>query len=535
MERREFLFPALILFLGVVLRLWLLDIKPPHFDEGINGWFCDQMAIKGFYAYDPTNYHGPLHFYVLYVFLQLFGRNLWALRLPVVIVSSVTIFWLFLFRPFFGRAISWGAALGMAISPAFVFYNRYSIHETWLVFFLVLSFWGFLGVSRTASPGYWWGLVLGIAGMILTKETFIVHAVSFLVAYAILFVLRRFSRTPAQLSHEKRKIPLTHLCGSTFVGLFLIVFFYSGNFRNWEGLIALLQSFSPWTKTAVDAAGHAKTDYDLIPILPLFPAFKVNWYWLKLLSVYEWFGLAGFLFSFRFWFGGNQTLRLLAIYSLGVLAIYSLIPYKTPWCIISIEWPFLFFGAALLVWIAKQSRKWVAIAVALPLFAQSAWATVRLNFFKFDDPKQMFVYVQTFRDYRKLIDPILEKARREPDQYGNMKGLILLSSYFPIPWLLGEFSDIGYYNSGDRWPKKKDADFVVVDSDLARELEKSLTDRYFTVPFHLRDGMDECRAYFRYETFKDIFSNRKPEFDPANPSPAKVEEDSDDDMGPSSE
>ena len=38
------------------------------------------------------------------------------------------------------------------------------------------------------------------------------------------------------------------------------------------------------------------------------------------------------------------------------------------------------------------------------------------------------------------------------------------------------------------------------------ELEKGLKDRYFTKDFQLRDGMDECRAYFRYETFQGHFS-----------------------------
>ena len=56
--------PWLILGLAVFLRFFLLGIKPPHFDEGINGWFVDQMMKNGFYKYDPTNYHGPLHFYV---------------------------------------------------------------------------------------------------------------------------------------------------------------------------------------------------------------------------------------------------------------------------------------------------------------------------------------------------------------------------------------------------------------------------------------------------------------------------------------
>ena len=95
MVKRQLLVPTLILLLAAITRLAFLDIKPPHFDEGINGWFCDQMAKNGYYSYDPNNYHGPLHFYVLFTSLMAFGRNLWALRLPVVLVSLFTIFGFF--------------------------------------------------------------------------------------------------------------------------------------------------------------------------------------------------------------------------------------------------------------------------------------------------------------------------------------------------------------------------------------------------------------------------------------------------------
>src|ERR1039457_1033181 len=84
--------PWLIVALGALLPFFLLGIKPPHFDEGINGWFVDQMVKNGFYKYDPTNYHGPLHFYVLFLSQTLLGRSIWALRLPVVLVSTFSIY-----------------------------------------------------------------------------------------------------------------------------------------------------------------------------------------------------------------------------------------------------------------------------------------------------------------------------------------------------------------------------------------------------------------------------------------------------------
>src|SRR2546428_3166102 len=98
--------PWLIIGLAAFLRFFLLGMKPPHFDEGINGWFVDQMVKTGFYKYDPTNYHGPLHFYVLLLSQTLFGRNLWALRLAGWAVSITSVLLTLKFVPVFGRTLS---------------------------------------------------------------------------------------------------------------------------------------------------------------------------------------------------------------------------------------------------------------------------------------------------------------------------------------------------------------------------------------------------------------------------------------------
>src|SRR5205809_1956936 len=164
--------PWLILGLAVFLRFFLLDIKPPHFDEGINGWFVDQMMKNGFYRYDPTNYHGPLHFYVLLLSESLFGRNLWALRLPVVLVSIGCVWLSLKFEPLVGRTVSRIAALAMAVSPGFVFYGRYSMHVAWLALFSMMFVLGLLGLWRRGTLTYLWYAGAGLTGIILTKETY---------------------------------------------------------------------------------------------------------------------------------------------------------------------------------------------------------------------------------------------------------------------------------------------------------------------------------------------------------------------------
>src|SRR5437660_4151757 len=188
--------PWLIVGLAAFLRFLLLGMKPPHFDEGINGWFVDQMVKNGFYKYDPTNYHGPLHFYVLFLSQTLFGRNLWALRLPVVLVS-ISCVWLTLkFELFVGRTVSRLAALAMAVSPGFVFYGRYSIHEVWLLLFSMLFILGLLGLWQRGTVNYLWCAGMGLAGMILTKETYIIHVGCAVIAAVVTWISHKLARVP---------------------------------------------------------------------------------------------------------------------------------------------------------------------------------------------------------------------------------------------------------------------------------------------------------------------------------------------------
>src|SRR6476620_8429459 len=159
--------PWLIVAFAAALRFFLLGMKPPHFDEGINGWFVDQMVKNGFYRYDPTNYHGPLHFYILFVCQTLLGRNIWAIRLPVVLASIFAVFLTLRFEPFVGRKVSRLAAFLMAISPGFLFYGRYGIHEVWLLVSSMFFILGLFGLWHRGTVNYLWCVGMGLAGMIL--------------------------------------------------------------------------------------------------------------------------------------------------------------------------------------------------------------------------------------------------------------------------------------------------------------------------------------------------------------------------------
>jgi uncharacterized protein (TIGR03663 family) len=500
----------LILGLATVLRVLFLDIKPPHFDEGINGWFVDQMVKDGFYRYDPTNYHGPLHFYILFLSQALFGRNLYALRMPVVLASIGAVWLALKYDRVIPRPVARLAALAMAVSPGFIFYGRYSIHEVWLLLFSMMFVFGLLGLWREGTLSYLWFTGMGIAGMILTKETYIIHLgcalLALPIAYASTMIVDVEDSKPA--AQKWSSVDLAIVC---LTGIGAIVFFYSGTFFHWSGVKDLFRTFHAWFETGSSGHGHEKPWY----------------YWLELIARYEWpvcagLVLCGVTFLFR-----TLTLRFLAIMGVGTFMAYSIIHYKTPWCIISIIWPLLFaFGGFVLL--VPRTRLFISSVVAALLLIVSLSFTIRLNFFRcssfieanWDSNRPLttnigeffnaepYVYVQTYNDIYKLTTPLLELAHRDPRFY-HLVGHIIRPSPYPLPWILGDFPQVGYYEH-DNNPAKLDADFLLVEESKIDQVEKQLHDSYFTEPLTIRPYQDTSKLYLRVSVFQEIFPGRLP-------------------------
>src|SRR6476661_8318774 len=500
----------LILGLAAALRILFLGIKPPHFDEGINGWFVDQMVKDGFYRYDPTNYHGPLHFYLLFLSQTLFGRNLYALRMPVVLASIGAVWLALKYDRVIPRPVARLAALAMALSPGFIFYGRYSIHEVWLLLFSMMFIFGLLGLWREGTLSYLWFTGMGITGMILTKETYIIHLgcalLALPIAYASTMIVGVEDSKPA--AQKWNYLDLAIVC---LTGIGAIVFFYSGTFFHWNGLKDLFRTFHAWFETGSSGHGHEKAWY----------------YWLELIARYEWpvcagLVLCGVTFLFR-----TLTMRFLAIMGVGTFMAYSIIHYKTPWCIISIIWPLLFaFGGFVLL--VPRTRLVLSSIVASILLIVSLSFAVWLNFFRcssfieanWDRNRPLttnireffnaepYVYVQTYNDIYKLTTPLLELAHRDPRFY-HLVGHIIRPSPYPLPWILGDFPQVGYYEH-DNNPAKLDADFLLVEESKIDQIEKQLHDSYFTEPLTIRPYQDTSKLYLRVSVFQDLFPGRLP-------------------------
>ena len=505
-----------ILLLASLLRLWGLNIKPPHFDEGINGWFVDRMRAEGFYRYDPENYHGPLYFYGLFVFLSLFGRNLWALRLPAVLASIASVWMVLRFDRFFGSRAARLGALALVLSPAAVFYGRYAIHESWFVFSLMLATRGVLGLWKDGRHHDLIALFAGVTLMLLLKETAVIHLGCLAMAAGCLVLWQQLVPSHPSMplaGHRWIGRDLAWCCG---LSLLALVFFYSGAFLHWEGVPDFFRAYAKWFHTGTGEGGHVKTDYQIGPFGFL------NWYWIALMARYEWPALLGLLYALRLVFPAPAMLRYLAITAFGVLLAYSIIPYKTPWCILSILWPFvlLFGGAVGEAWRIRFLRVPAAI-VCIVLLGASLLATLRLNFLHDTDPKEPYVYVQTMPAIAVITEPVLGMAARDPRNHA-MSGQILLESYYPLPWILGEFTRIGYYDKG-AVPAVLDGDFVVALTSNQKLVEGRLKHPYLRRRLDLRDSMEECTVWFRESLFGPWFEGTgHGKADRFAPAPEKV-------------
>jgi len=291
-----------------------------------------------------------------------------------------------------------------------------------------------------------------------------------------------------------------------FVGC--VVFFYSGTFMDMPGLKGLYTAFAAWAQTGKVGNGHEK---------PWF-------YWLKLFGWYEWAACVGLLVAVLTVLPRTpRFIRGLAIYGCGTLVAYSIIHYKTPWCIVSLTWPFLLlFGYGVDFALRKRGSA-VGVLAGTTLVANCC-DMVALNFYRYADASEPYVYVQTFPEVNLLMKPLDELVALNPGNHA-IAGNIIMESYHPLPWLLGDFPNVGYYDD-ESSPDKFDADFLMVDQSRVEEIEEKLHQSYFTAVFRLRDAEDPSKLYLNVKTFQGIFPGRKPDFVPSKDAPAAAGEDS---------
>jgi len=181
--KSRFLFVAIFLAVGagaLAFRLPLLGRRPMHADEAVQARIFRDLWQEGRYVYRPEEFHGPTLPYATLPSAWLGDAETFAETteatnriVPVLFgVGMVLLVWLL--ADGLGRPAAVCAAVLLAVSPAMVFYSRYYIHETLLVFFTLAAIgfgWRWVRTGRLA-----WCLGCGacVGLMQATKETAVI-------------------------------------------------------------------------------------------------------------------------------------------------------------------------------------------------------------------------------------------------------------------------------------------------------------------------------------------------------------------------
>jgi uncharacterized protein (TIGR03663 family) len=429
-----------VLAFAASLRFPDLGIKPLHSDESVNGWFTLKLFFWGRYEYQPADYHGPLLYFVNLVAALLLGPSDESLRLGTAVTGSLTALCLLPARRFLGRSGLLVAGLLLAASPPHVYFSRTCIHEVYLIAATIL--WAACLVRYAAAPddrfARWSSVAAALA--FATKETALLTAASLAGGGLLAWSLGR--RQPGDtregapdpfggrrrndavhdwfLAHPRRFATGLAL----FFGIVVALFTSFGTYL--YGVGAFFQAFLPWYEHGVTGRNQGKP-------FPYFAELLEETMGPLLLVA----AAAAALAMVR----RHRTGLLLLGWAAASFLLYSLIPYKTPWCALNIELPlFLLIGwasgecvlAALHPAVHPALRALSLPVAAVPLlFVPQMVETARLDAAdRYDDDAIEYVYVQTQRGFYDLLRDAFGVA----DAAGAEHGVRVLNVDAKNPW-----------------------------------------------------------------------------------------------------
>jgi uncharacterized protein (TIGR03663 family) len=486
----------LLITLGALaLRSPQLGLRPMHNDEAVNALKIQGLLETGHYAYDPNEHHGPTLYYATLPFVWFSGaRDANALsestlRAVAVFFCLALILLLWLMADGLGRTAVLAAGVLTALSPAMVFYSRYFIHEMLLVCFTLLVIAAGWRYSRTRHAG--WAAVVGagLGLMYATKETFIIALAAMVGALVLCALTSRKSGDPAWDLTSWWNWKHAAVAAGAAVAVSLL--FFTSFFTNASGPLDSLRTYAPWLKRAGGDSPHIHPWWFYLERLVYFhPNRSPVWSEASILLL----ALAGGFVAFRktgFAGASAPLARFLAAYTLLLTAAYSLIAYKTPWCLLGFWHGMILLagiGVAVLVhgvrvWPGRATVAAVLLAAAVHLGWQAWRASVPFA----SDRRNPYVYAQTVPDVLRLAGTVRDLAKVHADGTGMLiKVMAPDSDYWPLPWYLREFKQVGWWGA---IPEEPYAPVMIAGAALKAAFdERSNKDWLMVRYFELRPG-----------------------------------------------
>lgn len=470
----ERFYPIIVIacaLLAFGVRVYHLEARPLHHDEGINGWFIERLVEHNDYTYSPEHYHGPTFFYLGKIFSTFFGLSTFSIRLIAVVFGTLLCLVPFMLRRHLSNLSQTAVSVGLALGPAALFFSRYAIHEVILVFLtalLLASLYCYLTEGD--------GMFVVVAGFALasacaTKETIVVALAALGVGFFSAFTFSS-EWTWTMLQQRLKSWWVAGMALAYAAGLFVW-------FRPKE-VIAYFQSYLFYRK--LEASAHQKPWDSHLKIL-----FFYETLWLFL-------GVWATVVALR----RRRPLDLIFLgWAWVSLFAYSAISYKTPWLILNLTVPLTFFAATLIDDLVERPRLSKAslglLAVAALLSVQLVATSLKLSFKDFAEGndsfhdfragKNPYCYAHNVPSAQVLNQRIIELLEQDP----KLKVDVVSPEYWPYPFTLRQVKERMLY-----WGKmipNLEGGMVLARVDQEPEIRLRLGPHYHSEIYDVRSGL----------------------------------------------
>lgn len=401
MNRRLVMWAFAIAVVASVFRFVHLDARPMHADEAVLADKFGSLLEHGSYTYDPAEYHGTMLAYVTLAPAYLTGQRTytslmeWTLRAMPALAGVLLALAPLLFVGVIGELGAIAAAVLIAVSPSCVFYSRYYIPEMLLALFTALFLISLWHAARSAALWPWIAAGASAAAALATKET----AAIALCAAAIPFLWLMRPRISAW-----------------FFVTFAVVLI---------GLINPLQlarSYSFYWERGTAGSVHAHPVTYYFGLLIRDPVFAL--------------ALIGLCMP-----SDQKFVTVLKWYALALCVVYSAIPYKTPWCVVSIVFALALMAGSGVAHLAKWKRTPTAVLFSVSA-AWLAWQAWDASVLRPSDPAIPWVYAQTGTDVLTIRDVVARYAGASPEANNIRIGVYTTENLWPLPWYFRSYPNV---------------------------------------------------------------------------------------------
>ena len=485
---------------ALALRLPRLAQRPMHGDEAVHAIKFGDLLEEGIYTYDPDEYHGPTLNYLTLIPARLASAEKltqiseFTLRIVPVFFGVLLVLLVLLVGDGLGSHAAVYAAVLTAISPAMVFYSRYYIQEMLLVCFTFGAI--VFGYRYTRNKNIAWALLTGMSLGLMhaTKETCIIAFGSMFLALLLMLLMRR---PKGALINAAKAIKPSHLIAGLAAGVIVSALFYSSFLTNPGGILDSVRTYTTYFDRAGGNSFHIHPWYYYLKML-IYSRYGDGPRWTEAPIVL--LAVVGFIAAvtkkdlqdtrhktqdtalesgaWSLVSGVNvHLLRFIGFYTLILTVVYSVIPYKTPWCMLGfLHGMILLAGVGAVVLVRLMPNVLPRLIILMFLFEGSVlltWQSYLGNYKFYADSRNPYVYAHPTNEVFTINEKIKEYASAHEDGYDIPIDVICPEDdYWPLPWYLRSFKKIRWSNEVDN--DEPSAPLIIISPDVEADLTNKI-------------------------------------------------------------